>query len=283
MSVLTTFQAHMNTVSILAHAWPGAPENGFSVKDWLAQPEALPVILQHDGKFPELSKAWISGIIGLLSCEVASPSLEESRERRIWIFLDEFPQLDRLAHFSSLLDVGRSKGVTVVLGAQDIAQIRKTYGHDQADAWISMIGTHVITRMNLGQSADIASRLIGGQTIERRRKSRSYAAGRTTVTEAIAHEIRAVVTPSELSERLGPRKKGVRVLIVGPGEHVYEVTLPYSGFQSGRPANEPAAWTTAPQALTTRAAPSPAPVAATQSLATLISTETADRIRRLRS
>ena len=143
----------------------------------------------------------------------------------------------RLDHFSTLIDVGRSKGISVVLGAQDIAQIRKTYGHDQADAWIGMIGTHVITRMNLGQSAEVASRLIGMQTVEIVRKSESYSAGRITTTRVKAQETRPVVTPSELSSRLGPTRRGIKALLIGPGEHAYEVLLPYVQLREERPAS----------------------------------------------
>jgi len=41
----------------------------------------------------------------------------------MWMFADEVPQLPRFAHFSTFLDLGRSKGVITVLGVQDIAQL----------------------------------------------------------------------------------------------------------------------------------------------------------------
>ena len=237
-SILATFKAHMSGVSMLADAWPDAADkHAFSVSQWLASKDHAPIIIQYDGRHPALTKSWISGMIGLLASHAGSPSMAENPERRTWIFLDEFPQLARLDHFSTLIDVGRSKGISVVLGAQDIAQIRKTYGHDQADAWIGMIGTHVITRMNLGQSAEVASRLIGMQTVEIVRKSESYSAGRITTTRVKARETRPVVTPSELSSRLGPTKRGIKALLVGPGEHAYEVLLPYVQLREERPAS----------------------------------------------
>ena len=76
-------------------------------------------ILQHDSCHPELSSIWIGGVLGLLASHVGSPSLHESRARRIWIFADEFPQLPRLNNFSTFLDLGRSKGVVAVICAQD--------------------------------------------------------------------------------------------------------------------------------------------------------------------
>jgi hypothetical protein len=34
------------------------------------------------------------------------------------------------------------KGVITVIGAQDISELRATYGHERADAWVGMIGTN---------------------------------------------------------------------------------------------------------------------------------------------
>ena len=116
-SVLATFQAHMHVVAALGDAWRDGANGRFSVSQWLARPLFhRPVILQHDPRYPELSHAWIGGLLALLASAVGSPSLKESRERRIWIFADEFPQLPRLSHFSTFLDLGRSKAV---IGAQD--------------------------------------------------------------------------------------------------------------------------------------------------------------------
>ena len=246
-SIISTFKAHMNVVSVLAEAWPkSSRERPFSAREWLRHPSCHPIVLQHDGRYPQLTKAWLSGIIGLLASYAASPAMQENPERRIWLFLDEFPQLERLSHFSTLLDVGRSKGISVVLGAQDLSQIRNTYGHDQADAWIGMIGTHIITRMNLGQSAETTSRLIGQQTVEFYRKSETRSGGHLSTSWTREREVRPVITPSELSDRLGAFKQGVRALLIGPGEHAYEVTLPYPHLSELRPASVLADWTTKP-------------------------------------
>ena len=274
-SIISTFKAHMNVVSVLAEAWPNSSrERPFSVRKWLSHPACHPIVLQHDGRFPQLTKAWLSGIIGLLASHAASPAMKENPERRTWLFLDEFPQLERLDHFSTLLDVGRSKGISVVLGAQDLSQIRKTYGHDQADAWIGMIGTHIITRMNLGQSAETTSRLIGQQTVEHYRKSETRAGGNLSTTWTREREVRPVITPSELSDRLGAFRDGVRALLIGPGEHAYEITLPYPGLREIRPASMLADWTAKPAREL-----APLPDAPGSRQASLLSPEDAQRIR----
>jgi len=216
----------------------------FSIVDWLHFEEpARPLILQRDGKYPELSNAWIGGLLGLLASAVGSPSLSESSSRRLWLFLDEFPQLPRMGEFTTFMDVGRSKGVVVVLGAQDIAQIRAIYGRERADSWIGLVGTQIITRLNPGRGAEEASLIIGDQETEKRVRSVTTVGTSSTVTESLHREMRRAVTAAELSTRLGPRRRGVRVLFLGPGADAYEIDLPYLRLPQLRPSSVPSSWT----------------------------------------
>ena len=242
-SVLSTFQAHMHVVAALADAWRNEGNGRFSVSDWLQSPTPFrPVILQHDPRYPGLSNIWIGGMLALLASAVGSPSLRESSERRIWIFADEFPQLPRLGNFSTFLDLGRSKGVVAVICAQDLAQLRATYGRERADAWVGMIGTKIITRINAGRGAEEASQLIGDQEIEREERSESYANGQTNVTTARRREIRRVITADEIATRLGPRAKDIRVLMLGQGNDALELSVPYIPLPILRPGHIPADW-----------------------------------------
>jgi hypothetical protein len=247
MSILTTFQTHMRIVSVLAEAWPDPRAPRFSIRAWLHNPTPYrPLILQHDPGYPELSRIWIGSMLGLLASAVGSPTLTESRERRVWLFLDEFPQLPPIKQFPTFLELGRSKGVAVVIGAQDTAQIRAVYGQDQAKSWFGMTGTKIITRINASEAAEDISRLIGEQEVERRTQSTTRAGGKTSITESIQREVRRVVTASELASRLGPTKGGVRILFVGLGEDVYELELPYISLPRLREPIMPADWTRPP-------------------------------------
>jgi len=244
MSILTTFQTHMRIVSVLAEAWPDPLARRFSIRAWLHNPTPYrPLILQHDPGYPELSRIWIGSMLGLLASAVGSPTLMESRKRRIWLFLDEFPQLPPIKQFPTFLELGRSKGIAVVIGAQDTAQIRAVYGQDQAKSWFGMTGTKIITRINASEAAEDISRLIGEQQVERRTQSETRAGGKTSVTKSIQREVRRVITASELASRLGPTEGGVRVLFVGLGEDVYELELPYIHLLKLRDPIWPADWT----------------------------------------
>jgi hypothetical protein len=280
LSILTTFQTHMRIVSILAEAWRDSDNGGFSVRDWLHNPTPrLPLILQQDPGFPELSHIWIGSMLGLLASAVGSPTLAESRDRRTWLFLDEFPQLPPIKQFPTFLELGRSKGVTVVIGAQDIAQIRAAYGPDQAKSWFGMVGTKIITRINTSDAAEDISRLIGEQEVERPVRSATRSGGRLSVTESIHRETRRVVTASELASRLGPTDRGVKVLFVGLEDAVYELELPYLKLPALRESIVPADWTLSPPSPPDDDGGGTTPPA----LRGLLSEDLANRIRQIRS
>ena len=242
-SALSTFQTHMHVVATLAEAWSTDTANRFSVSEWLHAPTPFgPVILQHDPRYPGLSSHWIGGLLSLLASAVGSPSLAENSERRIWIFADEFPQLPRISNFSTFLDLGRSKGVIAVLCAQDLAQLRATYGHDRAEAWVGMIGTKIITRLNAGNGAEEASRMLADQEIEREERHETLVDGKISVTTIRRRDIRRVMTASEIATRLGPRDAHIDVLAVGIGDDALQLKVPYVTLLKLRSGHVPAAW-----------------------------------------
>ena len=118
---------------------------------------------------------------------------------------DEFPQLPRLDNCSTCLDLIRSKGGGAAICAEDLAQLRATYGHERADAWGGMIGMKIITRLNAGRRAEEASLLVGEQEIERAERSETVVGGRWSVTSNRRRDIRRVTTADEIATRLGPR------------------------------------------------------------------------------
>jgi hypothetical protein len=248
LSILTTFQTHMRIVSVLAEAWSDPGKAGrFSIRGWLHMPTIRkPLILQQDPGYPELSRIWIGSMLGLLASAVGSPTLTENPQRRVWLFLDEFPQLPPIRQFPAFLELGRSKGIVVVIGAQDMAQIRALYGTEQAKSWLGMIGSKIITRINASDTAEEISRMIGEQEIERRVRSTTTSQGHSSVTESVQHETRRVITASELGSRLGPTEHGVRVLFLGMRDAVYELELPYIRLPRFREGIVPADWTRTP-------------------------------------
>jgi hypothetical protein len=258
--VLINFSATMSIVSDLADAWGNTPpEKRFAFSSWLhaKNPKRKVVILQGSGRYEELTRGYVQSVISMLAGRINSSEIGESKDRRIWMILDEFPQLGKLESFGSILEVGRSKGVCVVLGAQDMAQIQDIYGQYAGKTWSSLVGTQIIVRVNAGETAQYLSKeVIGYAIIEK-----------TVMHEGKPQQPRTeqqlVMEPSEISDYLGTDDKGVRAVIVGMKD-AHIVTWPYTNVKKIREATVPAAWLNAPsKAIPSAPVPPPAPVQAT--------------------
>ena len=253
--VLGNMMSYLSVVFDLARAWPRP--GIFSIRDWLTGKNTATksVVLQHNGEFESLAHAFNGAVIALASQLINSPLMQESTSRRLWFFLDEFPQLGKVEAVFPLCEIGRSKGVRVVIGMQDISQLKKIYSDHQASALVSMVGTHIVTRVSSGETADfITEKLIGEREIERLDVSTSSGTGRSpgiftaggTRTNSWKSVREPVMLPSELLQ-LGPVPgQGVKVLVLGIGEDVLEVLIPFSDPCKLRPASVIADWTRFP-------------------------------------
>lgn len=252
--VLGNMMSYLSVVFDLARAWP---EPGiFSIRDWLMEKNKATksVILQHNGQFESLARAFNGAVLGLASQIINSPLMSESSSRRLWFFLDEFPQIGKVESIFPVAEIGRSKGVRLVVGLQDISQLKKIYSEHQASALVSMVGTHAVTKVSSGETADfITEKLIGEREIERLDVSTSSGTGRTpglftpggTRTSSWKPVREPVMLPAQLHE-LGPGKNGVKVAILGIGQDALEIEIPYSVPATLRPGSVIADWTRYP-------------------------------------
>jgi hypothetical protein len=239
--ILINFSSYMGIVSDLSAGWGDAPvDRRFSFSQWLhdKSPTQRVVILQGSGRYKELTKGYVQSVISLLSGRINSAEVGESRERRLWFFLDEFPQLGKLDGFASILEVGRSKGVCCVLGAQDLAQIQEIYGEYVAQTWGSLIGTQIVVRVNPGATAQfLAKEVIGYSTIEKLIVHEGKPQPAQTQQQLL-------LEPSDISDHLGPNKRGVRVVLLGFGD-AFILECPFSKSKKLREPSIEARWVTA--------------------------------------
>lgn len=254
--VLGNMMSYLSVIFDLARAWP--TPGIFSIRDWLLEKNKATksVILQHNGQFESLARAFNGAILGLAGQLIKSDLIDESSSRKLWFFLDEFPELGKVETVFSMAAIGRSKGITVVIGLQDIAQNKKNYGAELTEALLSMVGTHVVTRVSAGETANyITEKLIGEREIERLDLSTSSGTGRApglftaggTRTNSWKTVREPVMLPSELLQ-LGPVPgQGVKVLLLGIGEDVLEVLIPFSKPRQLRPSSVIAEWTRHPR------------------------------------
>ncbi|MDP2794046.1 MAG: type IV secretion system DNA-binding domain-containing protein [Sulfurisoma sp.] len=255
--ILINLMSSLSAIFELAHAWPHpTPGKCFSILRWIDGdfPEIRTVLLPGNGQFKTLAQGFARSIIGLSSQHINSPNVGESRARKLWFFLDEMPQLGKIEAIFPLVEVGRSKGIRVVIGLQDVAQLRHIYGHDMADAACSMVGTHIVARVSAGETAEfIAEKLIGDREIRRLEESRTTGTGAPasmfspggTRNVALKVHREPVMLPSQLQSQLGPIDKGVNVLFLGYADALI-LTIPFTSLPDRRKACLAADWTRRP-------------------------------------
>lgn len=252
LSFLIQMGAYLSPICDLAEAWEGRPK--FSFRRWLLDPhspeaERKVLILQGNGRFSEMARNYMQPIISVLGSVINSPQLPDDSRRRVWLILDEFPQLGKLDNFSQFLEIGRSKGCCVWIGIQDIAQLRELYGENTVDAWSSMVGTYLIARTQGVETPEWLSRLVGERSIRRYSSSISSPTdplgqsgqGSTRSEQWEAADL-AVIRPDEITSTLGPEAGGVKALFLTGGKTVYRLRFPYPPKKNIRPSYDPAPW-----------------------------------------
>lgn len=247
MSTRSTLEAHMGMLDMLATAWPSYEgKTLFSIREWLQDKVKFgTVIVKHDGQFSALSDAWISSLYAIaINTVTDSKSLNDDDLRRIWFFMDEWAQLPHINQFQTFVTVGRSKGICVVLGLQDAAQVSEKYGQDALKTLMASVGTTIIVQVNHGETALTLERYFGKTSyIEWKRKPLGTLGGLQWVDNRVEE---APFRSTEFSTLLGTDKHGVRCLVSGVGEHLYKVVVPLESVftDKARETSRPAAWST---------------------------------------
>ena len=243
-SILINLSAFMQVIFDLSDAWGDTPQKKrISLRDWLDDKiKSQVLILQGSGNHALLTKGYVKAMVATVGAHVASPSFANSTSRKIWLFLDELPQLGRIEHLDSLLETGRSKGFRVVIGIQDVAQIEKIYGRQDMDAWVSMMGTTIYGRVSGGNTAKWIAERIGEREVERPNEVLSYRGAILNRSLSFGREMIPIVLPSQLNSDLGLAPAGVRMLLDGFSHGVYRVSYPFANMPKLNKAVVPALW-----------------------------------------
>ena len=228
-SVISTLAAYTRLIDDLAVAWGNTKgRKHFSLRDWLRPDYAGPrqIILQA-GKGEKLTSAYVAAMLNCIVPEIISPALSDTTHemgRTLFFVLDEFTSLSKIK-IQPLLDKGRSKGVCCILGFQDIAQVRKVYGPDDAKSITSMVGTHIVCRVGPGETREmIANQIIGKRRIATLNTNVSRGNANTTTTTSFHEDERPIILPAQLSSELGVRQDkspagfSIRALYMSDGD-----------------------------------------------------------------
>jgi hypothetical protein len=157
-SVLTTISTKLGKLNIVAALWHNAKSGRkFSIKKF-SESRGIVVLgnhpVYHDSLWP------INAMLLKLSSDYILKG-EETDSRKYWMVLDEFRWMGRVDCVRQLLNQGRSKGVSVLLGIQDVDGLMAVYGEKEANEILGGCANKSFFRAGTPSSADRASKHFG--------------------------------------------------------------------------------------------------------------------------
>lgn len=230
--ILINLSAFLSVIYDLAEAWPQRVAGRmFSVQRWIAseRPPHRAILLGGNKEFGGLMSAFAGALIAQAAAAICSPRLSDSKTRRLYFILDEFPQLGKV-DIEPLVAVGRSKGGRVWLGLQDFGQLKQRYGADTAQAITAMVGTIICAGAAPGETAKLIAEMAGNREVERSSFSTSVQGGTSSAStsQSWQRETLPVLTESQVAG-LGPvaGKAAIRALVLNLGEDALILRWPF--------------------------------------------------------
>lgn len=151
------------------------------------------VIPDESSAFYGAAALFVQQQLQMLSAAAAREPGQRLR-RPVYLVLDEFGNLPQLPDFDKTLNVGRGKGIHVVMALQVLSQLAARYGDRLADAMQNACNTWVYLGGNDVGTAKVLSEKSGMSTVHVSSQSRAQG-GRQDTTSLTG---RALLTPDEI-------------------------------------------------------------------------------------
>ncbi|MCG7625929.1 type IV secretion system DNA-binding domain-containing protein [Epibacterium sp. Ofav1-8] len=170
----------------------------FSIRDWVVNDRPGFVFLTGNAE----QSAAVRNIVSTVF-EVAANALmttEESRDPKIWFFLDEVPTLNKLPFLPKSLAEIRQFGGAFVVGYQVFSQLEDIYGDKAAETISGVLNNRVVFNTPDYNTAQRSSRSLGEEDVVEQQENITLGAHDTRDGVGIVgrRTQRAIVTPAEI-------------------------------------------------------------------------------------
>lgn len=220
--------------------WSYLPDQGtFSVRQWVKDVGAQ----THDRwlylTYQDNQMAMLRNLVAtwLELAIVEGLSLSEDPARRLWFIMDELDSLGRVTSLRAGLTKLRKYGGVCVNGLQTVAQLRDTYGKEEAQTLLSCMSTKLLLAAGDAETADYFSQEIGEREITREKvstgtSSQSMQVGTSSSeNRSVEHATERAVMPSEITAL--PNLSG---FLKPVGRPVMRIVLSYVPMENHNPA-----------------------------------------------
>lgn len=156
--VLSTLGSKLGQFEQVAALWhTNKSGRSFSISDFLSRPGVL--VLGYDPVLKESIWPINALMIRALTQEILRRP--NTREPRHWFVLDEFPSMERVDRIHELLNRGRSKGASMLLGIANVSGLMETYGEHRTNDILSLCTYKSFLRAGDATTAEWASKHFG--------------------------------------------------------------------------------------------------------------------------
>lgn len=190
-SIIATIAARLGPYEPVAASWERAKRK-ISIKDWVRSESIL--VLGNDESIRSVLDRINQLFIARVNTEILS--MPDSTSRRTWMVLDEVREAGKLDINSAMLR-GRSKGLAIVLGFQDLEGLQHVYGEKVANEIIGQCGNKAFLRTESPKSAKWAESMMGYVELLEQVKSTTNSSQGTSETVSEQKVVRPVVMASE--------------------------------------------------------------------------------------
>lgn len=219
--------------------FPYLPDEGtFSVREWVRNSlgEGWLFITYRDDQMGML-KHLVAMMLELAIVE--GLSLSEDQDRGLWFVMDEVDSLGKVTSLRAGLTKLRKYGGRCVLGLQTVAQLRTTYGRDEAQTLMANCSTKLVLRAGDAETARSMEEELGQQEIERFVSSTSqsspgiFSEGGGSSSQSTNQQFTRQSTVMA-SEIMG--LENLHGFLKMPGDTIHRIKLDYVSMPESQPA-----------------------------------------------
>lgn len=172
--ILSTILTKVGDSLLVAAMWEKLPK--ISIKDFVENKDGKVIIIANSNETSsvvlELNRMFVERLAQVL----LDVPTRQGKNKRTYLFLDEFTELGKLKAIKKLLKLGLKKGVRLCLCYQNYEEVKDVYGDKDASVILSESSTIAFLRQT-GDSAEAASKFIGKQIVIIRSHNQSSSSG----------------------------------------------------------------------------------------------------------
>lgn len=184
----------VSAIQFLKHV----PDGKFSIREWVQRDDDSRLFITSHETVHDVLRPLVAAYLDMAIR--ATMGREETREDRLWVWLDELASLGNIPVLKISLTEARRYGVVHVIGLHNMAQLRAIYGNDIAQTQRSNLQTYVVGRVSDEETQEAMSKLLGVQEVDEQNEGLSFgtAASRDGSSVQSARRELRIVLPSEV-------------------------------------------------------------------------------------